>query len=460
MRWPGAGRTVSSASSHGSRPLRSPAVDHPPRGDCRDGRTPHLVGGLGAAGRRLRGHPHGDGPRVRALHHGQTRRHEGDRLLRRLRAGALLDHRRRDPLRGAGHPRRGLRQGARYDLDGPDRARRGVAHLPVGQLPAQGPVRLRRLAHAPGDGPRARVGLAGLRRTAVGEPRRGLRLHVVAGPHGQRRAAGRNSPERPDREGRLHGRHQRRPAGEFRPPPRRAASDALRGAPRPVLDAARDAGRRADPQGRRIAARLGGPAGGIPRDLADRPDRAPVVARGRSPLVHRGRLVDRHGRARDGPRLLTGPVLEPHPPGRVAGRGRQPDESAEPARVDRGRRAHRGPEHLGRPGEPARDLHGGQHLRGDPQHGADAAPRRRLRGNRDLRAAPQPSRDALPRRREPPRPGRLRLHDRAAGALRLHPLPRHRPPDRQPLPRALGVLAPRGRMVGWTSPPVPSALVG
>ena len=63
---------------------------------------------------------------------------------------------------------------------------------------------------------------------------------------------------------------------------------------------------------------------------------------------------------------------------------------------------------------------------------------------------------ALPGRRQQAGAGHLRLHGRAACALRLHALPGHRPPDRQPLRLdCFGSSPDTAEWWEWTSPPAP-----
>ena len=188
---------VDCSYGHGCLPVQPAQPGQTPGGRRRGHRAARLVGRLGVARRGLRDHRDGHGARVRPLHHRQARGHEGDRVLRRLRPRRVVDDARRDALRRARDPGRGLRQGARDDLDREDRPGRRGAHLPRGDVPAQGPVRLGGFAHARRDGRRAGVGVADVLRAPVGQPpgRRGI--HPLGRPHPQRGPTRRTARGRP-----------------------------------------------------------------------------------------------------------------------------------------------------------------------------------------------------------------------------------------------------------------------
>ena len=262
--------------------------------------------GLGPAARDLRDHLHRDGPRVRALHHRQARRDEGDRLLRRLRTGDLVDHDRRDPLRRARDPRRRLREGAGDDLDRDDPRGRGGPDLPLGVVSEEGALRLGRLADARRHGAALGLGRAHVRRPALDESRRRRGLHEVAGPQGERRAARRVSRSA-TRSSPINGvaitsdnqLHQDRESRH-----RADASRSLVDARRPRPHAARDARQRShNVEGRRQAA---GEAHGYLGVGVENFGGARHVVRRDPRLVHRGRLALGIGGARDRARLLAG----------------------------------------------------------------------------------------------------------------------------------------------------------
>ena len=166
--------TVFSINSHGSEPRHPSVPDAPSRGRSRLRGAAHLDRRLGPTARDLRDRLHRDGPRVRSLHHGQARRNEGDRLLRGLRSRPLVHHDRRNPLRRARDSGRRVREGAGHDLDRDDSRARGVPDLPLGVVPEEGPLRLGRVADARRHGLAPGLGGTHLRRTAVGQSRRGL----------------------------------------------------------------------------------------------------------------------------------------------------------------------------------------------------------------------------------------------------------------------------------------------
>ena len=107
--------------------------------------------------------------------------HEGHGLLRRLRAGPLVDDRSARPATACapsslgGYVKvPGMTWAEEIDPE------RGDAHLPLGVLSAQGALRVGRLAHAHRDGARARVGVAHVHRAALSESRRRRRVHAMA----------------------------------------------------------------------------------------------------------------------------------------------------------------------------------------------------------------------------------------------------------------------------------------
>ena len=116
-------------------------------------RLPRPRLGLSAA---LHRHPvrHRHAARVRALHHGEAGRHEGDGVLRRLRAPAVVGPARRDRVRRQGHPRRRVRADRRVHLHRGGRRGGRAAGLPPAAVPPADHRGVRRLGHAPPHRPR------------------------------------------------------------------------------------------------------------------------------------------------------------------------------------------------------------------------------------------------------------------------------------------------------------------
>ena len=87
--------------------------------------------GTEPAGRDRRHRRDGHAARARPLRHGQVERHEGHRVLPRLRPAAVVGPPGRDRVRGQGHPRRRLREDHRDDQPRGGRPRRRAPHLPA-----------------------------------------------------------------------------------------------------------------------------------------------------------------------------------------------------------------------------------------------------------------------------------------------------------------------------------------